>query len=73
MTSSPAASYKAHRFPAEIITPAVWLYFRFPLSYRQVAEILAARGIVVSYETIHEWGYKFAQTYTNALQRRRCQ
>ncbi len=48
MPTIPAASYKGHRFPAEIMAHAVWLYFRFPLSYRQVEEILAARGIVVS-------------------------
>jgi putative transposase len=73
MTTTSAALYKGHRFPAEIITHAVWLYFRFPLSYRQVEEILAARGIDVSYETIRAWCGKFGQSYANALQRRRPQ
>src|SRR5436305_8131684 len=72
MTSSPA-SYKGHRFCAEIIAHAVWLYFRFPLSYRQVEEILAARGIVVSYEAIRKWSRKFGQTCAAALHRRRPQ
>ena len=72
-SAASAASYKGHRFPAEIIAHAVWLYFRFPLSYRQVEEILAARGIVVSYEAIREWSRKFGQTYANALHRRRPQ
>jgi putative transposase len=70
MTTTPAAPYKGHRFPAEIIAHAVWLTFRFPLSYRQVEEILAARGIVVSYEAIRAWCRKFGQTYANALHRR---
>jgi putative transposase len=73
MTTTPAASYKGHRFPAEIISHAVWLYFRFPLSYRPVEDILTSRGILVSYETIREWGRKFGQTYANALHRQRPQ
>ncbi len=73
MTTSSAASYKGHRFPAEIIAHAVWRSFRFPLNYRQVEKILAARGIVVSYEAIRKWGRKFGQTYANALHRRRPQ
>jgi putative transposase len=47
-----AASYKRHRFPPQIITHAVWLYFRFPLSLRLFDEMLLERGIVVSHETI---------------------
>jgi hypothetical protein len=52
--SSPAAKspYAGYRFPAEVISQAVWLYFRFPLSLRMVEEMLAARGIVVSHETV---------------------
>ena len=49
-------NYKRHRFPPEIIAHAVWLYFRFPLSLRMVEEMLAERGIVVSYQTIRRWG-----------------
>jgi transposase-like protein len=48
-------SYHRHRFPSEIIQHAVWLYFRFPLSYRDVEDLLAERGIEVSYETIRRW------------------
>ena len=50
----PCPSYAGHRFPAEIISYAVWLYFRFPLSLRHVDEILAARGITVSHETVRQ-------------------
>ena len=45
-------SYQRHRFPAEVIQHAVWLYFRFPLSFRDVEDLLAQRGIDVSYETV---------------------
>jgi putative transposase len=48
----------------------VWLYFRFPLSFREVEELMLERGIVVSYETIRRWCAKFGQTYANALRRR---
>ena len=47
--------YAGYRFPAEIISHAVWLYFRFPLSLRMVEEMLAARGIIVSHETVRQW------------------
>ena len=66
-----APDYKRHRFPPEIISHAVWLYFRFALSYRDVEELLAERGVVVTYETIRQWCRKFGQPYANAL-RRRC-
>ena len=62
--------YHRHRFPAEIISHCVWLYFRFPLSSRDVEEMLAMRGVKLSYETIREWALKFGQTYTNGLRRR---
>ena len=52
-------SYRRHRFPAEIIQRAVWLCFRFPLSYRDVEDLLAERGVDVSYETIRRWSLKF--------------
>ncbi len=64
-------SLKRHRFPPEIIGHAVWLSFRFALSYRDVEELLAERGVEVSYETIRQWCRKFGQTYANALRRRR--
>ena len=50
--------YRRHRFPAEIIAHAVWLYFRFPLSLRMVEDMLAARGIIVSHQTIRLWAEK---------------
>jgi putative transposase len=71
MTTTDAALYKRHRYPTEIISHAVWLYFRFTLSYRDVEELLAARGIPVSYETIRQWCLKFGQLYANQLRRRR--
>jgi putative transposase len=65
--------YKHHRFPAEIISHGVWLYYRFCLSYRDVEELLFARGIVVTYEAIRKWCVKFGQAYANQLRRRRPQ
>ncbi len=62
-----ACDYKGHRFPPDLIAHAVWLYFRFPLSYRDVEELLAERGVVVTYETIRQWCRKFGQAYANAL------
>ena len=58
-----------YRYPSEIITTAVWLYFRFPLSLRMVP-MLVARGITVSYETIRQWGLKFGRDIANNLHRR---
>jgi putative transposase len=66
-----APSYRGFRFPAEIISHCVWLYHRFPLSFREVEEMMLERGIVVSHETIRQWCAKFGQTYANALRRRR--
>jgi putative transposase len=65
--------YKHHRFPGEIISHAVWLYFRFPLSHRDVEELLFVRGVIVSYEAIRKWCRKFGQAYANQLCRRRPQ
>ena len=62
--------YARHRFPAEVISYAVWLYFRFPLSLRMVEEMLAARGILVSHETVRQWALKFGQTFANQIRRR---
>jgi putative transposase len=62
-------SYKGHRFPVEIINHCVWLYFRFPLSFREVEELMLARGVVVSYETIRRWCAKCGQAYANQLRR----
>src|SRR5690242_7663402 len=71
MTTALPACYKGHRYPTEIIAHAVWLYFRFTLSYRDVEELLAARGIHVTDETIRQWCLKFGQLYANQLKRRR--
>src|SRR5688500_14631114 len=62
--------YAPHRFPAEVISHAVWLYFRFPLSLRVVEEMLAARGILVSHETVRQWAMKFGQSFTDQIRRR---
>src|SRR5260370_420751 len=61
--------YHRHRFPAEIISHCVWLYFRFALSFRDVEEMLAMRGVALTYETVREWCLKFGQTYANGLRR----
>ena len=66
MTSA-APSYKRHRYPVEIIDHGVWLYFRFTLSFREVEEMMLARGVVVSYETIRRWCAKFGPVYPAAL------
>jgi putative transposase len=68
MTSS--SLYAGHRFPAELISYTVWLYFRFPLSLRMVEEMLVFRGIEVSHETIRQWGLKFGQEFANIIRRR---
>jgi putative transposase len=62
--------YARHRYPTEVISHAVWLYFRFPLSLRMVEEMLAARGILVSHETIRQWALKFGQDFANQIRRR---
>jgi hypothetical protein len=64
-------SYSRHRFPPEIIQHAVWLYFRFPLSYRDVEDLLSERGIDVSYETVRRWALKFGRAYAYRLRRSR--
>ena len=62
--------YRGHRFPAEVIGQAVWLYFRFPLSLRMVEDLLAARGIIVSHETIRRWAEKFGRDFARNIRRR---
>ena len=63
-------TYKRHRFPPAIISYAVWLYFRFNLSHRDIEDLLAQRGIIVSYESIRLWCIKFGRIYTRRLKRR---
>jgi len=62
--------YRRHRYPVEIIAEAVWLYFRFPLSFSMVEDMLAYRGIIVTYKTFREWAEKFGQAYANTIRRR---
>ena len=64
-------SYKRHRFPAEIIQHAVWLYFRFTLSFRDVEDLLAERGLDISYESIRYWVLKFGKQYARRIDQRR--
>ena len=70
MNSTHHPRYARHRFPAEVISHAVWLYFRFPLSLRMVEEMLAARGILVSHETVRQWALKFGQDFAHQIRRR---
>ncbi|MCX4461047.1 IS6 family transposase (plasmid) [Streptomyces sp. NBC_01340] len=68
---SASPSYRGHRYPVEVISHCVWLYFRFPLSFREVEELLLQRGVIVSYETVRRWCATFGQAYANGLRRRR--
>ena len=63
-------SYRGYRFPAEIISYAVWLYHRFALSFRDIEDILAQRGVEVSYETIRQWCEKFGCEYATTARRK---
>ena len=63
--------YRGHRFPREIISECVWLYFRFGVSFRDVEELMATRGVLVSYETVRCWCDKFGKQYADGLRRRR--
>jgi putative transposase len=63
-------TYKRHRFPSDVISYAVWLYYRFNLSHRDVEDLLAERGISVSYETIRLWCIKFGPKFATRLKRK---
>jgi transposase-like protein len=63
--------HRGYRFPPEIITHAVWLYFRFHLSFSDVQDLLAERGVVVSHEAIRQWCMKFGAGFGAGLRRRR--
>ncbi len=63
-------SYRRHRFPPEIIQHAVWLYFRFPLSFRDVEDLLAERGIDGSYESVRRWSVKFGLVFAGLSDKR---
>src|ERR1700732_2030465 len=64
-------SYRRHRFPPVVIQHAVWLYLRFTLSYRDVEELLAERGLDISYESVRSWVLKFGPAIARALRRSR--
>lgn len=70
MTEPRSSLYHRHRFPAENITEAVWLYFRCTVSFRMVEDMLAYRGIIVTHKTIREWTEKFARDYANKIRNR---
>jgi len=70
MKSTRHPRYARHRFPHEVISHAVWLYFRFPLSLRMVEEMLVAHGILVSHETVRQWALKFGQSFAKQIRRR---
>ncbi len=70
MTTPRDPLYAGCRDPAEIISDAVWLYVRFPLRLRMVEEMLAARGLSVTYETVRQWGLKFGRAFANRMRRR---
>jgi putative transposase len=67
MIKAQKSLYRRHRFPTEVISYAVWLYFRFPLSLRMVEDLLAARGIIVSHETVRRWAEKFGRDFANKI------
>ncbi len=62
--------YHRHKFPPDVISYAVWLYFRFPLSLRMVEDILAQRGIIVSHQTVRTWAEKFGRYYARKIHQR---
>ena len=69
--TSQALGYRGYRFPPEIISHAVWLYHRFSPSFRDAGDLLAQRGIIVTYETIRRWCRHFGPAYARTLRRRR--
>ena len=62
--------YSRHRFPSDIVSHCVWLYFRFTLSLCEVEELMSCRGVSLTYETVREWCLKFGQIYANDLRRK---
>jgi putative transposase len=70
-TLATANPYTRHRFPSDIIDHCVWFHFRFCLSYRDVEELILARGVIMTYEAIRKWCRKFGQAWANQLRRRR--
>jgi putative transposase len=70
MTEAPLAHFRRHRFPAEIIAHAGWLYYRFPLSLRNIEDLLAELGINVSFQTVSEWAAKFGLKFAHPVRHR---
>jgi hypothetical protein len=70
VVTAAGSSYKGFRFPPEIISHCVWLYHRFPLSFRDVQELMIERGVDVTHETVRAWCDRFGQEYANQLRRR---
>lgn len=70
MTEAPLVHFRRHRFPAEIIAHAGWLYYRFPLSFSDIEDPLAERGINVSFQTVSEWAAKFGLKFAHLLRHR---
>ncbi|GAA2390540.1 IS6 family transposase [Streptomyces glaucosporus] len=68
-----APSYRGRRYPVEVISHCVWLYFRFPLGFREVGELMLERGMIVSYETVRRWCPESGQQYADGLRRRQPQ
>ena len=68
---TPGSTYRGYRFPPEIISYCVWLYFRFSVSYRDVEELMAERGVTVTYETIRAWCERFGRDYAKRIRARR--
>ncbi len=66
----PTSLYRRHRFPPAVIQYAVWLYYRFNLSHRDIEDLLAERGIAVSYKSIRLWCIKFGPKYAKRLKRK---
>src|SRR5258708_26427770 len=69
MTTRARPRYTGYRFPAAIISPALWFYFRFALGLRMVEELLAARGIILSPKTVRQWAGKFGRQFANQIRR----
>lgn len=67
---TPNNPYLRHRFPTEITSHAVWLYHRFTLSFRDIEELLAIRGIHASYESVRRWRLKFPSQYSKSLRKK---
>jgi putative transposase len=71
VVSTRESRYRRHRFPIEVVEQCVWLHFRFALSYRNIEEMMAKRGVPVTYETVREWCHKFGSPYAARLKKKR--